>query len=145
MALEVGMNKIDKKVIVSSSILIVLSVVLSLLDIETFSKFSIWNHMVGFLLEIIWVVVVVLVVRAVRGELSIWGYVWRTFLVKYVSLMTVIIFLALASMTNIEPSVKYTLILITPSIIISIVYAWLFHSNNRREHLIKAVNYINGY
>ena len=139
------MNKIDKKVIVSSSILIVLSVVLSLLDIETFSKFSIWNHMVGFLLEIIWVVVVVLVVRAVRGELSIWGYVWRTFLVKYVSLMTVIIFLALASMTNIEPSVKYTLILITPSIIISIVYAWLFHSNNRREHLIKAVNYINGY
>jgi len=138
------MSKVDKKIVISSSILIGLAVALSFLDVERLRNYSIWNHIIGYILEIFWVVVVVLVVRAVRGELSIWGYVWRTFLVKFVSLMTVVILLVLLSI-DVEPSVKYTLTLIIPSIIISIVYAWLFHSNNRRGHLIKAATYIKGY
>lgn len=138
------MKNFSRELIIAISIVVVLNFLISLIDIEKYTEFTILNNLVSAILGVISITVIALSINFFRGKLSIWGYVWRTYLVNTLSLVPVTICL-IVIFKNITPSLGYSMIYITLTTIFAVILAWLFHSVARREHLQRITMFFSGH
>jgi len=125
-------------------------------DVET-GKFSNANHILSFFTEFIWCVLVVFLIRILRGnkivrkknpdvefELNVWGYIWRGFLIKFLAFYLVAILITLAHLKPV-PSVQYTMIFTLLGYMSSVLLTWLLFSKNRKEQVRLIFSLFRGY
>lgn len=125
-------------------------------DVEP-DKFSSANLTLSYFTQVIWCILLVLLIRHLRGnkvirkkspgvefELSVWGYVWRGFLVQYLSLFLAVILILLARLEA-TPSFGYTLVMAILCYMSSIFLTWLIFSENRKEQAGLILSLFRGY
>ncbi|MBV1911022.1 MAG: hypothetical protein KUG78_17115 [Kangiellaceae bacterium] len=152
------MKLFDKTMITAISVLIAISfgLLFTSTDVEP-DKFSSANLTLSYFTQSIWCILLVLLIRHLRGnkvvrkknpgvefELSVWGYVWRGFLVQYLSLFLAVILILLARLEAV-PSVQYTLVMAILCYMSSIFLTWLIFSENRKEQAGLILSLFRGY
>lgn len=136
----------DKNMIIAIVILITLALAISISSFLNQTNMSIENVTLGLALEIFWAIFLVYMIQLLGGSRKIskkhpsvyekrgaFGYLWRTLIVKYLSLFVIVLLLTLFSLASrIEaPSALYTLVSFGLSIIASVFVIWLLFSKDR--------------
>jgi hypothetical protein len=76
---------------------------------------------------------------------GVWSYVWRVYLVKSLSLfVAIVIYVIFNHGTSVTPSVSFSLLISTMSIVIAIPVMWIFFSRDRRGQFIWAMQIVRG-
>lgn len=120
-------------------------------------EYSTANHILSFFAEFTWCVLVVFLIRIMRGnkilskknpniefELSVWSYIWRGFLIKFLALFFAAIFIMIARLKP-EPSLQYTIIFSLLGYLSSVLLTWLIFSKNRKEQARLVLSLFRGY
>lgn len=152
------MKLFDRTMFIAISALVALSLGMLLLSEDTEpNKFSTANHALSYFTELFWCVLVIFLVRLLRGneverrknpgvkfELTVWGYFWRGLLIKYLALILSVI-LVLLTRLDPKPSFQYTLVFSILSYMSSIFLMWLIFSKNRKEQMAFVFALFRGY
>jgi len=80
------------------------------------------------------------------GELGVWGYVWRSWLVCFISSMLVILIIMVLlgihfDKTKFSDGIFYSLLNVT----LIPISCWVFFSNNRKQQIFEALKILRGY
>lgn len=139
-------DDISKK---SIYILLAITLVVSIFGMANEEQmYSSLNWAISIVLSAFWTVYVVCLIKIVRGSggkcIGVWGYVWRGFISKNISLFfTMIMWLLLFGKAS--PSVQFTVTICVAGILFTTVFVWLIFSSSRKEHLLYVLRFVGGY
>ena len=141
-------RRIDKIMWYSIATLACLDTLWFLVSLIDRGGFTLINLITNYSLNLFLAILLIYGIRVIRGNvcrrrdqmayryLSVWGYVWRALLVKFVALVLTLFVLTTRISNSLEtPSLGYTIIYNLIFFVICIVLIWGFYSDNRKAQL----------
>ncbi len=148
----------EKRALIALCILIVGSITLAIFGPTGGLEFSVLNLGLGMILDVVMFSITVFLLQAIRGdravskmttnialELSVWGYIWRSVLVRYLSMMVAMIFFIALQVNYKQPSEELTTAYFAVSLPVSIALVWLFFSTDKKGNIRWIVSLARGY
>lgn len=135
------MKKLDPILSNSIIVLIVIAIATFFFTYQYQLKFDALNSVIGALASLSLPIYIVILIDKVRHpsnvsieikRLGIWGYVWRTELVRYLSIIISAILYTSLTRAVAVPSAHFTFIIFLMSLFSALFLIWLFFSEDRK-------------
>lgn len=140
--------------------MIILFIISALSSFADIAKTGLTTAVLGFLFSILYTPILIYLIVCIRGtekkykvkdsyvigELGVWGYVWRAFIISFLSaIMSILTFKMLFGVWNSPRNILLNVSVSTLMIFFMPIIAWLVFSSDRKGHLSLAIKAIRGY
>jgi hypothetical protein len=79
-------------------------------------------------------------------EIGVWGYVWRSWLLSFVSSMATVIALRVLLGVHFDKTIFAEAVIFSVLVMAFMpAFCWLFYSSNRKQQLYAGLKYFRGY
>ncbi len=153
---DIFLHPVRKRALIILAALSLISVLSDFFYAESgISLFLLFVYFTFSILYCFWSVYLIVKIRGVMKtkrssnvviEIGVWGYVWRSWLLSFVSSMATVIAL------RVLLGVHFDKTLFAEAVIFSVLvmafmpaFCWLFYSSNRKQQLYAGLKYFRGY
>ena len=118
--------------------------------------FTLENESISLLMQTLYILIAVLLIKRIRGnkvinekekniasEIKVIGYIWRTYLIKYISLFLSVFVMAVTFKPI--PSIQHTITAFIFQLLFTVPIIWLLFSRNKRKNIQWLLSLFRGY